>query len=97
MSVHRPRYRQAGYAVTFNLGDRGESKQNGDHNSGHATVPFFSGAEIKDGALLTCQMVGFDHQNSYNDSNVRDLTVYCVAKIAQHAVAVATLPQSKGT
>lgn len=84
------------YVVTFSLGDRVESKQNGDRNSGDATVPFFSGAQIKDGALLTCQMVGFDHQNSYNDGNVRDLTVYCVAKIVQHAVAVETLPQSKG-
>ncbi|WP_176058495.1 hypothetical protein [Paraburkholderia sp. BCC1876] len=85
-----------GKAVTFNVGGRGEPKKSGESNTGDGTVPLVSGAKINDGSILSCRMTGFDHQNSYNDDNVRDLTLYCVAKIAQEAIAVQQLPQSKG-
>ena len=83
-------------AEIFNLADRESPQSNNDPNAGDATVPRPSGEKIKAGASLVFKMKGFDHQMSYKDTNVQDVSFYCIAKIIQTAKPAKDLPQSKG-
>lgn len=51
---------------------------------GDGTVPEASGGAPSGRVRFLARMKGFDHQNSYKHPAVLDLTLYCVAKIAQN-------------
>jgi pimeloyl-ACP methyl ester carboxylesterase len=50
---------------------------------GDGTVPAVSGADTAIKAKFAAKMTGFDHQGSYANKAVRDVTTYSVARIAK--------------
>jgi pimeloyl-ACP methyl ester carboxylesterase len=54
-------------------------------SDGDGTVPEESGRAPEGKAKFIARMTGFDHQGSYKNPAVQNLTMYCIAKIAQDA------------
>jgi hypothetical protein len=50
---------------------------------GDGTVPEISGAASASKAKFAAKMSGYDHQGSYQDQRVKDVTIYSVARIAK--------------
>ncbi|VGO08458.1 hypothetical protein AMB3_0819 [plant metagenome] len=57
----------------------------GPDGPGDATVPEHSGVAPRSYASFFAQMQGFDHQGSYKDPQVQEVTLYSVLKIAAKA------------
>ena len=53
--------------------------------SGDGTVPEVSGADSASKAKFSTKMTGYDHQGSYSNKSVKDVTTYSVARIAKDA------------
>ena len=51
--------------------------------SGDGTVPEVSGAASASKAKFAAKMTGYDHQGSYQNQSVQDVTTYSVARIAK--------------
>lgn len=54
---------------------------------GDGTVPAESAWALDGHALFTAQMTGFEHQDSYGDQHVLDVTRYCVLRLVQREQA----------
>jgi hypothetical protein len=52
---------------------------------GDGTVPEVSGAASASKAKFAAKMTGYDHQGSYQNQSVQDVTTYSVARIAKDA------------
>lgn len=52
---------------------------------GDGTVPEVSGADSASKAKFSTKMTGYDHQGSYSNKFVKDVTTYSVARIAKDA------------
>jgi len=63
---------------------RGELARAGDPGDG--TVPASSGGAPASKAVFCSAMKGFDHQGSYKNPAVQELTLHCIAQIAQEAM-----------
>ena len=50
---------------------------------GDGTVPECSGADSAAKAKFSAKMTGYDHQGSYANKAVKDVTTYSVARIAK--------------
>ena len=53
--------------------------------SGDGTVPEVSGADSASKAKFSSKMTGYNHQGSYSNKWVKDVTTYSVARIAKDA------------
>ncbi|WP_114815282.1 hypothetical protein [Paraburkholderia kururiensis] len=84
--------------LTLKLEGHESPTEQDNTNAGDGTVPLSSGALISKATPepKAFSMTGFDHAASYKDENVLNNVLYCLAKIAQLAPAVSTLPSTKG-
>ena len=74
--------RNGGIHTEF-VGWRGELKSADEPGDG--TVPEVSGADPSKKAVFCAAMTGFKHQGSYQDPAAQELTLYCIARIAQES------------
>ncbi len=61
----------------------------GQDDAGDATVPAHSGLAPKPKVGFFAKMQGFDHQDSYEDKKVREVTLYSIIRLAAQAEPLA--------
>lgn len=69
------RYESVGGLVEYHMSPPDEK--------GDGTVPEISGADSASKAKFAAKMTGYDHQSSYANKSVKDVTTYSVARIAK--------------
>lgn len=76
-------------AINAHLESTGYDKstyiQSAPDQPGDGTVPEASGADSASKAKFSSKMTGYDHQGSYSNKWVKDVTTYSVARIARDA------------
>lgn len=66
-------------------GDSYSAELQGPDQGGDATVPAHSAEDAGKHAVFSARMRGYEHQDSYDDTRVQRLTLYCVLSIGARA------------
>ncbi|WP_248741309.1 MULTISPECIES: esterase/lipase family protein [unclassified Pseudomonas] len=75
-----------GTAVIHNSrGDGYTADIQGQDQAGDGTVPAHAAEDAAEKAVFAARMTGFDHQGSYKNRNVQNLTLYSVLRIGANA------------